>query len=65
MNGNKLKGLIVSQGYTIKKFSELVGIKRTALYRKLNGISEFDRLEMSRIINVLNLSATQLSEIFF
>ena len=65
MNANKLRGEIIARGYTIKQFSDIVGIKRTALYRKLNGITEFDRAEIERIVIALDLTAEQTGDIFF
>lgn len=65
MNANKLRGEIVAKGYSLKEFSDIVGIKRTALYRKLNGITEFDRAEIERIVIALDLTAEQTGDIFF
>lgn len=65
MDANLLRGAIVAHGYTLLEFSEAVGIKRTALYRKLRGITEFDRSEIERIIAVLDLTADQVNDIFF
>lgn len=32
---NKLKGAIISKGYTIDSFSQAMGMSRTAFYRRL------------------------------
>lgn len=65
MNSNKLRGEIVAHGYSLSSFSDAIGIKRTALYRKLKGITEFDRSEIERIADALSLSAAQIKDIFF
>lgn len=65
MNSNKLRGEIVSQGFTLAEFSKASGIKVTSLYRKLKGLSEFDRAEIEAIIGLLHLSPEQTENIFF
>lgn len=65
MNSNLLKAKIIENGYTLKKFSEITRIKKTALYRKLSKVTEFDRKEIETIANVLKLSPEEISNIFF
>lgn len=65
MNTNMLRGKIVEKGFTLKSFSEATGIKKSALYRKLNRQTEFDRKDIEAISNVLSLDGTQVYEIFF
>ena len=64
-NSNLLKYEIMENGYTLQDFSSKVGIKRTALYRKLRGITEFNCSEISNIISTLNLSPEKTIAIFF
>lgn len=65
MNPDKLRGKIVENGYSCKTFSDAIGIGRTALYRKLNGTTEFSRSEIQAITTVLHLTSEQLLDIFF
>ena len=65
INSNLLKGKIVENGLSLKEFSERTGIKKTALYRKLSGISEFNRKEIEIIAIELNLNKEQICNIFF
>lgn len=65
MKINTLKGKIIENGFNLKSFSEATKIKKTALYRKLNNQSEFDRKDINSIISVLHLTADQVIDIFF
>ena len=65
MNTNLLKGKIIEKGLSMQEFSAKTGIKKTALYRKLYGKTEFSCSEIEKIIKVLNLSANQIGDIFF
>ena len=65
MNVNLLRAKIVEKGYTLKKFSETTGIKKSALYRKLSKISEFDRYEIEVISKTLSLTNEEICDIFF
>lgn len=64
-NSNKLRAMIVEKGLTLGIFSEKTGIKRTALYRKISGKTEFNRREIEIISVILNLSPEQIVDIFF
>lgn len=65
MNYNKLKGKIIEKGYSMKQFSEAIGISHVSLYRKLKGIREFDRNEIEKISELLCLDNVQIIDIFF
>ncbi len=65
MNANLLRGCIIAKGFSLQTFSEAVRIKRTALYRKLIGKTEFSCSEISRIILTLDLTTDQIMSIFF
>lgn len=65
MNANMLKGRIIEKGFSIKEFSKQTEIKKTALYRKLSGKTEFNRIEIERIAEVLKLSSDEIRNIFF
>ena len=62
---NELKGKITARGLTIQAFCDQFGFVRSTFDRKLNGPSEFDRDEIERIINALNLTWDEARNIFF
>lgn len=65
MDTKELRGKIVARYENIKKFCAAVGFNRSTFDRKLNGESEFDREDMMKIINGLNLSWDEARKIFF
>ena len=65
MNANLLRSKIMEKGYSNIEFAELIGIKKTALYRKLKGITEFKASEIQKISKALNLTNSQIIDIFF
>ena len=65
MNANKLKGEITARGMTVQSFCDMYGFVRATFDRKLSGRSEFDRDEIERIINALDLTWEDARIIFF
>lgn len=65
MNTQLLMSKIVLHGYNTKDFCEVLGISRSAFYRKMNGETEFVRAEINRMIYLLELTESEISEIFF
>ena len=65
MNESMLRGKIVACGMTIGKFCEKAKFTRSTFDRKISGKSEFDRDEIVRIRDVLNLTDEELKSIFF
>ncbi len=65
MNVLKLKGRMVEKGMTVKSLAEKISVDRATLYRKLNKSESITVGEMQRIKDVLELSRTEASEIFF
>lgn len=51
------------RGKSIADMCSMLGISRSAFYRKCNGISEFTLSEIQKIIDYLNLDSPM--EIFF
>lgn len=45
------------RGVTIEKMCEVVGISRSAFYRKCNGTSEFTQSEIQSIVDFLELES--------
>ena len=65
MNTAVLKGKIIAKGFTIDSFCKAVGIVRVTFDRRMSGKSEFDRSEMCRIIQALDLNMDDVHDIFF
>lgn len=66
VNVNKLKGKIVECGYTLEKLSEIMGINRSTLYRKMaDEGKDFTIREVDSIAHALNLSYDEVNAIFF
>lgn len=56
MNKEKLEEEMQSQNISKTEMCALLGISRSAFYRKCNGKSEFTLSEMQKILDVLNLN---------
>ena len=65
MNTNLLKAEIMLKGKTLNETAKILGISRSALYRKLNGKSDFTRKEMCRIVDYLGIGLDAALAIFF
>lgn len=65
MRANVLKGKIVERGMTIGEFCDMAKFVRSTFDRKLSGTSEFDRDEIERIMDVLDLTWDETRNIFF
>lgn len=70
MNSNELKIAIFEKGFKISEFICLLGkqgvlISRTAFYRKMKGITEFNRREMAAMRKILELEDDRMMKIFF
>ena len=65
MNINLLKSQIALRGKSLKEIAIKLGISKSALYRKMYGKSEFTRIEISILINYLEINIEQAMEIFF
>ena len=64
-NNSKLRGKIRELFGTEQKFSDAVGISKSALSAKLNNNSEINRDEMLKMIDLLNIKKDDIFEIFF
>ena len=63
MDRLKLEYEIKKNGYTIGSICEELGISRSALYRKMRGIVDFNQGEIAALIRILHLDNPM--EIFF
>lgn len=65
MNHLELKAEVIRAGYSITSFAGALNLSRTAIYRKMRGVSEFKQSEIVKIKNVLNLTPEMVKTIFF
>lgn len=65
INVNDLKAEITRNNYTINDLACELGISRSSLSRKINGITMFKQPEMLKLQSVLNLSGEKMIDIFF
>lgn len=56
VNTNRLKGLMVSFGYTQVTLAEKIGISKNALNLKINNNGVFDTNEIEKICEVLDIT---------
>lgn len=59
MNKEKLEEEMQSQNISKTEMCTLLGISRSAFYRKCNGKSEFTLSEMQKILDVLKLNTPE------
>lgn len=65
MNSNKLKAKIIEKGFSVADFSEAIGMGYSALNRRMNNLEKFSIGEAKTIKEVLNLSDSEATSIFF
>jgi len=70
MNGNALKGLIISKGTNVENFlfslkGRGVNMSKNSFYRKIKEETQFDRLEIVAIAAELCMSDETILKIFF
>lgn len=65
MNINLLKSQIALKGKKITDIARILSISKTAIYRKLNGDSDFTRQEIFKIIEYLGIDTELAMKIFF
>lgn len=65
MNPNKLKAEMKAHGDTQESLADALGISRTRLTAKINGVSDFRQLEMLFIKKRYDLTADEVDDIFF
>lgn len=63
MNKALLEDKMKARGKSISDMCSMLGISRSAFYRKRNGKSEFTQSEISKIVKYLNLDSPV--DIFF
>lgn len=64
MNVNKLKAKLVENGLNVETLAKKLGLNPQTVYKKLNN-DGFKMSEARKMGEILNLSSTELCEIFF
>ena len=65
MNSRELKAQMVRRGIEINQLCAIIGISRTAWFRKVSAASLFTQKEISDIRDALDLDDQQVLTIFF
>ncbi|CAM3512232.1 helix-turn-helix domain-containing protein [Erysipelothrix anatis] len=64
-NTQLLKILMLKKGIKQKQIAETLSITPQSVYRKVNGINEWKGSEITRIVEMLDLSREESDAIFF
>lgn len=64
-NSLKLRAKITEKGYTVETLAIAIGMHKATLYRKINAMQRFTIKEAYDIAIVLELTESELNEIFF
>lgn len=65
MNLRKLKTMIIDRGIKRSAIADAIGCSRYAVYKKLDGKSEFTASELVSLSDFMRLSREERDEIFF
>ena len=57
MDKDKLLSAMAQKGISIQVMCTKLGMSRSAFYRKCNGVSEFTRSEIEKIVGILELES--------
>lgn len=57
MNKARLEYEMALRGISKEEICKMVGISRSAFYRKCNGISEFTQSEIQKVLDILQLDS--------
>ena len=65
MDTNMLRSVLVRNGDNVAALADKMGLSQTALYRRINGETDFDYKEIKAIKDIYNLSPDEIDAIFF
>ena len=65
MNGDALLIKMSEKRFKMQDLASFLGVNLSTLYRKLNGLSDFTRIEIQNISSYLSLTRDEIFEIFF
>lgn len=57
----KLKGYMVENGITVKDFAEVLNVKRSAIYARINGKTDFTLTEVRKLQFVFGMDISVFS----
>lgn len=64
-NTEEMNIAILKSKRTKREIAKELGISEMGLYKKINGLTEFKASEISKMKELLNLSVSELNNIFF
>ena len=64
-NYSKLLGRLTELGIDRERFADIIGIKRTSLYKRLNSELQFKQDEINKAMQALNIPQIDVWEYFF
>lgn len=65
MNNNKLRGMMIYNGFTTKSLAQVLGLSESQMRRRIRGEVEFTVGEIRDCCLALHLDHDQIMEIFF
>lgn len=65
MNTNMLKSVLVRHGDNVAALAEKMGLSQAALYRRINGETQFTAGEIRSFKNIYELTGDEIDDIFF
>ena len=65
MNGTELKVKLMRLNMSVEDLANRMSINKATLYRKIKGDTQFDLKEVKEVVQILNLSESEMLSIFF
>lgn len=65
MNGTELKVKLMRLNMSVEDLANRMSINKVTLYRKIKGDTQFDLKEVKEVVQILNLSESEMLSIFF
>lgn len=65
MNTVLLKAAMVKAGVSQQEVQMRLNISKSALHRKMRGVTEFKQSEIQKIVTMLNMDDATVREVFF
>ena len=62
---NEFYAMLARREMTVKRLAASMNLNETTIYRKINGVSDFTREEISSIKQILSLDDSETLSIFF
>ncbi len=65
LNGTELKVKLMRLNMSVEDLANRMSINKVTLYRKIKGDTQFDLKEVKEVVQILNLSESEMLSIFF